>query len=80
MSRSELSRLTHDVMTDPDMIDEAMAITDRAAMEAFIAARGYTLTSGELDEVWTLVAQFLTGQPMTMPMPGTGGPSRAMGE
>ena len=41
MSSDELSRLVNDVMTDPAMVAEAMAITDQPSMEAYITGKGY---------------------------------------
>ena len=61
MSSDELSRLVNDVMTDPSMVAEAMAITDQPAMEAYITDKGYGLTPEEMDEVWAMTAKVLAG-------------------
>lgn len=59
MSRDELSRLMGDALADQEMIREAMTIQDRPALEAYILDRGYALTPGEMDEVWTLACKVL---------------------
>lgn len=57
MSRNELSRLIGDALADQEMIREAMTFRDRTALESYVRARGYELTSGEVDEVWDLASR-----------------------
>lgn len=65
MSRDELSRLMGDALADQEMIREAMTLTGRPALEAYVLGRGYALTPGELDEVWDLTSKVLGGgEPM----------------
>lgn len=68
MSSDELSRLITDVMSNPAMVAEAMAITEQPAMEAYITSKGYDLTKEEMNEVWAMASNVMVGhmQPMTM--------------
>lgn len=66
MSRDEISRLVEDVMGNPVMMQEAMAIQDQSAMETYIADKGYDLTKDEMLEVWNLAAKVLAGHNMPM--------------
>ncbi len=67
MSRDELSRLVGDVMANPGMMEVAMTINHKSAMESYISAQGYDLTKDELLEVWIMTAKVMAGhaQPMT---------------
>ncbi|MEZ7197627.1 hypothetical protein [Pseudodesulfovibrio karagichevae] len=61
MSRDELSRLMGDALADPELIREAMTLTDRPGLEAFVRGRGYALSPGEMDEIWELACKALGG-------------------
>lgn len=66
MSRDELSRLVGDVMANPGMMEVAMTIKDRTAMESYISAQGYDLTKAEMLELWSMTSKVMAGhaQPM----------------
>ncbi|WP_319583184.1 hypothetical protein [uncultured Pseudodesulfovibrio sp.] len=61
MSRDELSRLMGDAMSNPDLIQEAMTLKDRPALESFVRGRGYALAPDEMDEIWELACKVLSG-------------------
>jgi len=62
MSREELSRLVQDTISNQDLIQEAMTIKSKQGMEAFVKAKGYSLTSDEVMEIWELTAKVLSGR------------------
>ncbi len=62
MSQDEMTRLVNDVMSNPDMVAEAMSITDQPGMEAFITSKGYDLTKDEMAEVWKMALQVRDGE------------------
>lgn len=62
MSQEEVNRLVGDVMNDPALMAEAMAIRDQAGMEALIDSRGYDLTDAEKAEVWAMANRLMAGK------------------